>query len=321
MAASNYANYQIFNDRSRRTAMEGIAQVFDLFNTNSRGGISLTSAAKLGSYDQIAFKKRISGLVERRDPKVQDAISTATQTEGLESSVKVFGRTKVVNLDPSILDWQEGRARQEGIAFGQQLTEDMLADMLNSGLAAVTAALITETSNLYDGTAGTLSLSALNSGVGKMGDRSQQVIAWVMHSKCRQDLYGAALTNANVLFDFGTVQIVHDGFGRPIIVTDSPALTYSDSGTKYRTVGLVSGGIQIEQNDDFREMTAPVVGYSNLQLNYQAQWSFNLRIKGFTWDVGNGGQGPSDANLATGALWDKVATSNKDLAGVVVLSQ
>ena len=43
-----------------------------------------------------------------------------------------------------------------------------------------------------------------------------------------------------------------------------------------------------------------------------------LALKGFAWDTANGGKSPTDAEIATGSNWDKVATSWKHTAGVMV---
>jgi hypothetical protein len=41
-------------------------------------------------------------------------------------------------------------------------------------------------------------------------------------------------------------------------------------------------------------------------------------VKGYRWDVTNGGANPDDSSLGTGSNWDRAATSDKDLAGVVL---
>lgn len=44
-------------------------------------------------------------------------------------------------------------------------------------------------------------------------------------------------------------------------------------------------------------------------------------MKGFAWDVANGGANPTDNALATGSNWDMTATSFKDLAGVSLITK
>lgn len=52
----------------------------------------------------------------------------------------------------------------------------------------------------------------------------------------------------------------------------------------------------------------------------QVDYTFGLSLKGYTWDESNGGKSPSDAALATGTNWDKVATSIKHTAGVLTVA-
>jgi len=103
-------------------------------------------------------------------------------------------------------------------------------------------------------------------------------------------------------------------------VSDVPALVTAGTPNIYNTLGLVPGGIVVDQNNDFTDNLQTSNGDENIQRTYQAEWSYNLGIKGFTWDKTNGGHAPNDAALATSTNWDKIATSTKDLAGVLVLS-
>jgi hypothetical protein len=51
----------------------------------------------------------------------------------------------------------------------------------------------------------------------------------------------------------------------------------------------------------------------------QVDYSFGLALKGYSWDSVNGGKSPTDAELATGTNWDKVATDIKHTAGVIAI--
>jgi hypothetical protein len=117
------------------------------------------------------------------------------------------------------------------------------------------------------------------------------------------------------------VKVTHDGFGNPFVVTDCASLVYTSGGTRYHTCGLVPGAIMIDQNNDFIDNVHTANGDENITRTYQAEWSYNLGVKGFQWDKGNGGHSPSAAAIATATNWDKYVTSAKDLAGVMLNSQ
>jgi hypothetical protein len=163
----------------------------------------------------------------------------------------------------------------------------------------------------------------LNSTQAKMGDYAQQIVAWVMHSTPLFSLYANALTNAQQLFLYGTVNVARDPWGRILVATDSPNLLSLNTVPNpdeitYSTLGLVRGGLVVTQNSDFDANEDSVNGDENIKRTYQAEWSYNLGVKGFAWDKGNGGKSPNDAAILTGTNWDKYSTSNKDLAGVVL---
>ena len=60
-------------------------------------------------------------------------------------------------------------------------------------------------------------------------------------------------------------------------------------------------------------------GKERIETTMQVDYTFGLSLKGYTWDESNGGKSPTDAELATGSNWDKVATSIKHTAGVITI--
>ena len=172
---------------------------------------------------------------------------------------------------------------------------------------------------VYDGTAGVLSRSTLTSGAFLFGDRQNAIRAWITSSKPMEDLYQGNLANAEQLFDIQTVSVTQDGLGRIVIHTDSPDLVFDNAGTNnYHTLGLVEGGITMEDNGtmDINEETKN--GSENIASTIQAEWDYQAGLKGISWDKGSGGASPNDAALATPANWDLVASDIKDTCGVLV---
>lgn len=318
MALSDLA---VFSEYTYEAMTETIAQQIDLFNAASRGVISLSSAAHQGDYSERAFYAKISGLVRRRNAYGSGAVSAKTLAHLVDTMVKIAGGTPPVRLDPGQFKWIQRNPEEAGAALGQQLAGDMLADMLNIGVTACYAALSQVTAIKYDATSDTpdtLTPASLNKGAAKFGDRSSDILAWLVHSTPMHDYYGNAIANANQLFTYGTVNVIADPFGRVFIVTDAPGLIAAGSPNIYHNLGLVSEAIRVEQNNDFTDNYENKNGDENIQRTYQAEWSYNLGVKGFSWDKTNGGKSPTDAALGTATNWDKFATSNKDIAGVIV---
>ena len=74
----------------------------------------------------------------------------------------------------------------------------------------------------------------------------------------------------------------------------------------------------MQPNGDFHAILQDTAGGENIKTTYQAEWTYNVGLKGYAWDIAAGGKSPTDVALGTSTNWDKVATSNKDTAGVLV---
>lgn len=318
-----------FSQQVELATTEVLAQQVNLFNAATRGGIVLRNGANSGDYTTYAKYGLLAGLVRRRNAYADGAVSPIEPARIAEGSVKVAGGTPPVKINPGLWDWIQRPqdipgsditgAEAAGTFIGQQLAIAALQDRLDVAISALVAAALNVGTTLYkDIGANPLTLNALAQGAALMGDRSNQIVCWVMHSASYFDLIDAALTNTAKLFEFGTVNIVSDGLGRPIIVTDSADLK---NGSDYYALGLVAGGIVIEDNGAIKANVESTNGYENIRRTYQAEWDWNLALKGYAWDQSNGGPSPDDSALAVGTNWDQVATSVKDTAGVVVISE
>jgi hypothetical protein len=322
MALSDLA---VFNEQTFTTLTEVLDQQVELFNTASSGTIRLTSAANKGDYDESSMFAKVANLVRRRNPYADTAVTATTLSTIKEISVKVAAGSKPVRMDAAWYQWIQENPAIAAAALGQQLAKATMEDMLNVGISAGYAAIAQDAARVYDGSATTFVLSDFVQGAALFGDRSQALRAWVMHSKPVFDLYAANIANAQELFNYGSVNIVRDPFGRLMIITDSPSLFtvngVSTGVNKYHTLGLTEGGIMLEQNGDFNALMQEATGSENIQRTYQSEWSFQLGVKGYSWDESSGGHAPTNASLATATNWDKFVTSNKDQAGVVIESR
>ena len=63
-----------------------------------------------------------------------------------------------------------------------------------------------------------------------------------------------------------------------------------------------------------------VGGGEQITRRFQAEYAYNLEMKGFTWDIANGAANPTDSALGTSSNWDQTAASIKDTAAVMALS-
>ena len=316
------ADLAVFVETAQSARTELLAYNVNLFNAATNGAIVLRSAAHSGDYSEAAMYADVADLVISRNV-YDDTTDIAHKklAQIVDRSVKVAAGTPPVDIAPGWMDWIQKNPSEQGTVLGAQLAAKTLAHMVNSAIQASTAAIANDGTNVYDGTgvgAGTAAFNSFIFGAAKLGDRSSDIACWLLHSKPMHDLYAAAVANANVLFNFGTVNVREDGFGRRFVMTDAPAMVVAGNPLNYYSVGLVPGGVVVEENNDYRAITQEIAGKPNIQNVFQAQWSYNLGVKGFAWDKTHGGPSPTAAAVAVGTNWDKFATDAKDLAGVIV---
>lgn len=320
------SNMVVFDDYVQRTITEVIAQQVDLFNAASGGTITLTTNRNRGDFAHYSQFAEIAGLIRRRDVYASGAVGSVALSMLQNASVKVAAGTPPIAFNPSQFTWIQEQPEVAGVVIGEQVAIGQFQDMLNAGLKAARAAMVNvgASASYNVPSQGSLTLNALNRGAQKFGDRAQNIRAWVMHSTPLHDLFDQSLTNTNRLFTFGDVRVLEDGFGRRFIVTDSSSLygaVTSPDVTDYYTLGLVENAIVVEDNGDFFSNLQTVNGDENITRSWQGEWTYNLALKGYTWDTTSGGKSPTDAEIGTGTNWDKTATDIKNTAGVAVRSR
>jgi hypothetical protein len=318
------SDLQVYSETAYASMTEVLQQQVELFNAATGGAITLASAAMQGDFSETAFFKKISGLVRRRNAYGSGAVAAKSLQHLVDAMVKVAAGTPPVRIDPGQFRWIQQNPEVAGAALGQQLAVDTMADMLNTALGAGVAGIGNNAAMVLDRTAETdasLSWLVMNLAQAKFGDASSRIVAWVMHSTPLFQLYANNLTNAQQLFNFGNVNVSRDPWGRLLIATDSPALFVDATTDYYNTLGLVEGALAVQMNNDFDATEETNTGDENIIRKYQAEWSYNLGLRGYSWDKTNGGKSPNDAALFTGTNWDKWATDNKDTAGVLIKTE
>ena len=311
-------DFVVFNDFAQRAFTEEMDQLVNVWNQATRNALVMTAGDNIGDFVEQSSYQLISDLVGNRNAYGTGSVSAVDLAQILNVSVKVGGGSKPVQYTGTSFDWTRRPASEAGTVFGTQVASGAMQYKLNSAIAALVAA-IDAADVTYDGTAGVASLASLNAGAAKMGDRQSSIAAWIMHSKSMNDIYAGSLANSNRLFSFENIQVMDDGFGRPLIMTDAPSLFFDNAGTdNYIQLGLTSGAVIVEDNNDLRMYTETQVELENAKEIMKSEFSFNLGIKGYAWDKTAGGSSPNDAAIGTGTNWDRTATSKKDTAGVKV---
>jgi len=310
-------DFQVFNGSAYNAFKNTLQQETDIFNGVTRNALMLSSVMFQGDKNELAAFESIASLVGNRDPSATGANTEHALAELLKIDIKVGWGIPNISYTNASFDWTQRDPAQAGTLFGEEVAKGAMAYMLNSALTSYVAS-VDSADVTYDGTAAVASLDSLNLGAGKFGDRQSDIAAWVMHSKSVNDIYGQALANSNQLFTFGTIRVVEDGHGRPLIMTDSDALHFDNAGTEnYYQCGIVSGGVSVQEQGDYRNYTVTDIAPVNPKELLTATGSFGLGIKGYTFNAAI--VQPDDADLALAANWVRVG-GLKDGAGVRVVT-
>lgn len=324
------SDLQVYSEYAYTTFTEVLQQQVALFNAATGGALLLSSAAHRGDFENTAFFAKIAGgTVRRRNAYGSGAVAEKVLTQEEDVSVKVAAGTPPIRIDRGMFNWIQMNPGVAGAVIGQQMAVDSMADMLNTGLGVVHSALSGETDVVSDiagsaGAAGVVSWINMNTAQALFGDRSDRIAAWIMHSAPMHSLYGQNLNNTERLFTYGTVNVIRDPFGKLLVMTDSANLVVPNANpalVEYHVLGLTPGAVMIGQNNDFDANEEAKNGDENIIRTYQAEWSYNVGVKGFAWDKATGGKSPNDAALFQAANWNRIFTDKKDLAGVLLTAR
>lgn len=325
--ASNMKIYQPF---LKSMAAETLQQQAAVFNAATNNAIQLSTTEKPGDYEYESFFKDITSLVTRRD---NTSTSSATKLSMLQDEfvrVKLSRKIGPVDMAHDAFNKAYGRFSRNEFSgvLGQQIAEAQQVDMANSVLLASRAALVNANSGalLYTvPSSGTITTAGLVNGLSKMGDRADRVVAWVMHSKVYFDLVLQQIAaNIDGLSNFNVKTGTPVTLNRPVFVSDSASLKVTSGSpavTDYYTLGLVAGATMAEVTETSDVLIDTVLGGELILERMQGEFAYNVGVKGFKYDVSSGGANPNATAVGLGTNWDKAASDDKSLAGVVIKSR
>lgn len=318
-------NMQVFNQYLMEATGEELAQMVEQFNAASQGTLVLANQGFDGDFFERSFYSALYGSQRRVDRYAANGAASATPLAQLrEAAVKVAGGFGPIEFEPSQMTWLQTNESEAIAVISAQLAGAIMKDQLNTAVAALCAAIgnqaaaVNDVSALAAG-AGALTQTALNGAHAKFGDMSQMLVAQVMNGAAYHKLIEKNLINAGELFSAQNVRVV-DILGKSVVVTDAPALYVAGTPNKFRVLSLVPGAATVMDGSQVVVNTETKNGNQRIVTSMQADYDFGLALKGYTWDTANGGKSPTDAELATGSNWDKVATDLKHTAGVLTVA-
>lgn len=315
------SDMKVYNDDIVGTTIELLGQKTDQFNAASGGAIVLSTASWRGDFSRESFFNQIASAKRRVDRYAVIASQAATAlTQGEHVGVKVAGGFGPVLFEPAQMTWLNEDPASAIRAISEGFSDALLADQLNTAVGAAVAAVSGQTALVNDvSTSAGLTLNVLNNSHAKFGDQSQLLVTDIMTGAAYHTLVDKALTNANQLFVAGNVMVV-DVLGKRYVISDIPALYEAGTPNKTKVLSVVANGIIVDNASDIISNIDTSNGNTRIQTTWQADYSFGLKLKGYSWDVTNGGKSPLDAELFTAANWDKAVAENKHTLGTLAIA-
>lgn len=315
------ADMKVYNDDIVGTTIELLGQKTDQFNAASGGAIVLSTAAWRGDFSRESFFNQIASAKRRVDRYAAIATQPATAlTQGEHVGVKVAGGFGPVLFEPAQMTWLNEDPASAIRAISEGFSDALLADQLNTAVGSAVAAVSGQAALVNDVSAtGGLTLNVLNNSHAKFGDQSQLLVTDVMTGAAWHKLVDKALTNSSQLFASGNVMVV-DILGKRYVISDIPALYEAGTPNKSKVLSVVANGIIVDNASDIISNVDTSNGNTRIQTTWQADYTFGLKLKGYSWDVANGGKSPLDAELFTATNWDKAVAENKHTLGTLAIA-
>lgn len=322
MAIGKASDLKVYEPEFYGGVAEAIARQVNVFNAASAGAIRLVPQAHVGNYLKESFFKDVSGLVSRRDTTSVSAATDLALTQDENIAVKL--NRKIGPVAQTIDAFRKVGKDMGEISFvlGQMVGERKALEMLDSAVTALVPAIgAVNNVDKSGGSPTTITHGYLVNQLALLGDQASLVRAFLMHSKQYFDLVGQAITDkvtevAGAVIYSGNVATL----GKPTIVTDSAPLFIAGTPNKYACLALVEGAATVIESEAEQIVSEVVTGLENLVIRVQGEYAYSLQLKGFKWDVANGGANPAAAAVGTASNWDQVATSAKHIAGARLLT-
>jgi hypothetical protein len=314
------SNMKVFNEYLKKTTIETLQQDVEKFNAASAGSIRLTTQGIDGDFLQESFWAGLHSAQRRVDRYAANGAQASTPLAQKQyDSVKIAGGFGPIIWEPSQLSWVQKNPEEALEVISRNLSESIMSDQLNTAIAALVAAIGNQPLAVNDvsATAG-ITYVGINNTHALFGDASQRLVAQVMTGAMYHKLMGQNLANAERLFTFSGVQVV-DILGKAVIVTDAAALYEAGTPNKQKVLSLADGAAVVMDGSDLITNIETSNGKERIETTMQADYTFGLGLKGYTWDTANGGKSPTNAELSTGTNWDLVANSIKASAGVLTI--
>lgn len=309
----------VYNEQLRSAIVTKIEQKSDLFNAASGGAIVLRNAGNMGDFTQTSYWNGVQSALRDVDAyATNSAVANTEMSQDLYSTVKRMKAFGPVAFQENDLTWIASNRTEALRVMSESMSDAIMADQINTAIGVLVASIgnVALATNDVSASAG-VSQVTLNNTHALYGDASQKLVTQVMTGSVSHKILGQALENGATLFTAENVRVI-DILGKTSIITDSPDLYLAGTPNKEFVLCLAAGAVTIEPNGDMTSNIETKNGTEQLETTFQAQYTENVGVMGYSWDEANGGKSPVTADLKTGSNWD-IKFPLKETAGALLI--
>lgn len=310
---------KIDNTIVHTVATETVMQHIEMFQAGTNGAINLGTEMIAGDMLETSMIAEIANLIGRRDITSGSAAAVKTVDSRDENSIKVYWTTGAIEFKAVDAKRYGSDAGAFSAAIGEQIGKGIITYALNAGITAVKASIESVSSLVTGDASKTLTASLLNSSLKPFRDASNSIVAFVMNGAVYNDLVGDAISSGGADVAYGAIYSGTTGsLGRPVYVTDCNGLAITvGQNTGSAVLGLTKDAVKIVESEAREFISELVSGGENIKYRIQAEGSYLIDVKGFSWKKASGAN-PTLAALGTAANWERKASNNKSTAGVLL---
>lgn len=307
----------VFNSQLQSAVVEKLTQMSMAFNAASGNALVLMNANNMGDFKEESYWNNVASALRDVDVYAANgAASTLALSQDQINTVKAQKAFGPIIWEATQLAWIQKNESEALSVISTSLSQAMLQAQVNRAIGIGVAAIGNVAGATNDISASApVTQNALNDTHALFGDQSTMITTQIMSGATYHKLIGNALDNSNQLFSEGTVTVI-DILGKRTVVTDAPPLSAGGN----NVLCLTPNAITVEPNGDYYQNIETSNGKERIESTFQAEWSENLGIKGYAWDIANGGKSPVTAELETGTNWD-LKWNVKNSAGVLLKAQ
>jgi hypothetical protein len=328
MALTTIQDFQIVPEQFAAGYVDVLQENTNVFNTASGGAIRLQPIEREGEYYTETFWPEVD-LIGPRDPTSDADQEDTAMGDEETNSIKVNRKIKPVAFSFDALRKAGKTAEEISFVMGEHVARQVAQDYVKVAVLALSAALQNVPALEAADEDAMLSSVMLHRGAATLGDQSQRIVAYAGHSKPYHDLVRAQINGTDAVDAVAGAVLYGAGpatFGKPFVASDNEAFYLADAhsdGTTdlYQTLALTAGAVTIEESEPAQIVNQLVTGKENLKQRIQGEYAFNVKLKGFAYDVQTQGVNPSDAVLASAASWTQKYASPKSLGGARIVTQ